>query len=92
MTDSSLRGLVGSSIRLHFYSLATRVIALGLDVLWLLNQRQLFEILRGLALGSIYCVTTVQRLAEMLQLKSPLAIAARLDNLQSLGAISGVKL
>ena len=57
-----------------------------------LGQRQLFEVLRGLELGSIYCVTTVQRLAEMLQLKSPLAIAARLDNLQSLGAISGVKL
>lgn len=57
-----------------------------------IGQRQLFEILRALDLGSIYCVTTVQRLADMLQLKSPLAVAARLDNLQSLGAISGVKL
>ena len=35
--NSSLRGLVGSSIRLHFDLLAARVIALGLDGLWFLD-------------------------------------------------------
>ena len=37
VTNSSLRGLVGLSIRLHFYSLASGVIASGFDGLWLLN-------------------------------------------------------
>lgn len=56
------------------------------------GQRRLYEILLALQEGSIYTITTIGRLAEMMRLENPLACGKRLENLQSLGAIAGFKL
>ena len=53
------------------------------------GQRQLYEILLTLQEGSVYTVTTVGKLAQMMGLQTPMACGKRLENLQSLGAISG---
>jgi hypothetical protein len=55
------------------------------------GQRRLYEILLALQEGSIYTVTTIGKLAEMMGLEHPLACGKRLENLQSLGAIAGLK-
>lgn len=55
------------------------------------GQRRLYEILLALQEGSIYTITTIGRLAEMMGLEHPMACGKRLENLQSLGAISGLK-
>ena len=51
-------------------------------------QRQLWEVLTMVQVSSIYAVLTVGRLAQACQ-TSPLSIVARLENLASLGAVSG---
>lgn len=54
-----------------------------------IGQRQLYEILLTLQQASVYTVTTVGKLAQMMGLQTPMACGKRLENLQSLGAISG---
>lgn len=56
-----------------------------------LGQRRLYEILLSLQEGSVYTVTTIGKLAQMMDLENPLACGKRLENLQSLGAIAGLK-
>ena len=55
------------------------------------GQQRLYEILVAVQQGMVYSVTTVSKLAEAQELKNPIACATRLENLQSLGAISGFK-
>ena len=55
------------------------------------GQQRLYEILVALQEGAVYSITTVGKLAEAMGLKNPLAAGKRLENLQSLGAISGLK-
>ena len=56
-----------------------------------IGQRRLYEILLSLQEGTVYAVTTIGKLAQMMGLENPLACGKRLENLQSLGAISGLK-
>ena len=51
-------------------------------------QRQLWEVLTMVQVASVYAVLTVGKLATVCQ-TSPLSIVARLENLASLGAVSG---
>lgn len=51
-------------------------------------QLQLWEVLTMVQVASIYAVLTVGKLATACQ-TSPLSIVARLENLSSLGAVSG---
>ena len=51
-------------------------------------QLQLWELLAMVQTASIYAVLTVGRLAQCCQ-TTPLSIVARLENLSSLGAVSG---
>ena len=53
-------------------------------------QKQLYEILLQLQNNSDCTATTVAHLAEAQGLKCPLACEQRLENLQRLGAISGL--
>lgn len=53
------------------------------------GQQRLYEILVALQEGSVMAVTTVGKLAQAMGLENPLAAGKRLENLQSLGAISG---
>lgn len=55
------------------------------------GQQRLYEILVSLQEGAVYSITTVGKLAEAMGLQNPLAAGKRLENLQSLGAISGFK-
>ncbi|MGD1909088.1 MAG: hypothetical protein ACFB0C_24295 [Leptolyngbyaceae cyanobacterium] len=54
-------------------------------------QRELYELLLTFQTASLYTVTTVGKLAQELGLKNPYACIQRFENLQSLGAISGLK-
>ncbi|NMF84657.1 hypothetical protein [Nodosilinea sp. P-1105] len=56
------------------------------------GQQRLYEILLTLQEGSIYAVTTIGKLAQMMGLEHPMACGKRLENLQSLGAIAGFSL
>lgn len=56
------------------------------------GQQRLYEILVSLQEAAVYSITTVAKLAEAMGLENPLAAGKRLENLQSLGAISGLKL
>lgn len=56
------------------------------------GQWQMYELLRSLQQAAIYTATTIGKLAEAQQLKNPLACCTRLENLQSLGAIHGLKI
>lgn len=56
-----------------------------------IGQRRLYEILLALQESAIYAVTTIGKLAQMMDLENPLACGKRLENLQSLGAISGFR-
>ena len=56
------------------------------------GQQRLYEILVSLQEGAVYSITTIGKLAEAMGLKNPLAAGKRLENLQSLGAISGLKM
>jgi|GEM_PF-3366516 len=55
------------------------------------GQQRTYEILLAIQQASVYCVTTVGKLAEAQGLANPLACCERLANLQSLGAIAGYK-
>ncbi|MEL7227696.1 MAG: hypothetical protein AAF810_14080 [Cyanobacteria bacterium P01_D01_bin.36] len=69
---------------------------INVDVDYCLNlspgEQRLYEILVSLQEAAIYSITTIGKLAEAMELKNPLAAGKRLENLQSLGAISGFKL
>ena len=54
-----------------------------------IGQQRLYDVLLGLQQGAVYTITTIGKLCEALDLQVPLACCHRLDNLQSLGAISG---
>ncbi|MEL6225090.1 MAG: hypothetical protein AAFR31_20870 [Cyanobacteria bacterium J06627_8] len=56
-----------------------------------IGQRRLYDILVSVQEASIYAVTTVGKLAQMMDLNNPMACRKRFENLQSLGAISGFK-
>lgn len=55
------------------------------------GQQRLYEVLLALQETSIYTITTLGKLAQGLGLEHPMACGKRLENLQSLGAISGFK-
>jgi len=55
------------------------------------GQQRLYEVLLALQETSIYTITTLGKLAQSLELEHPMACGKRLENLQSLGAISGFK-
>lgn len=55
------------------------------------GQRQLYEILLNLQDSAVYSLTTIGKLAQMMNLKWAAACGKRLENLQSLGAIAGLK-
>ena len=52
------------------------------------GQQRLFEILVSLQEGALFTVTTIGKLAQAMGLENPLAAGKRLENLQSLGAVS----
>ena len=56
------------------------------------GQRRLYEILVSLQEAAVFTVTTIGKLAQAMDLENPLAAMKRLEHLQSLGAISGLKL
>lgn len=56
------------------------------------GQQRLYEILLALQEGALYTVTTIGKLAHMMGLEHPMACGKRLENLQSLGAIAGLRL
>lgn len=56
-----------------------------------MGQRELYAALLALQMGSIYTMTSVGKITEALGLTNPLACGQRFANLQSLGAISGLK-
>jgi hypothetical protein len=56
------------------------------------GQQRLYEVLLALQEASIYTITTLGKLAQSLGLEQPMACGKRLENLQSLGAISGLKM
>lgn len=53
------------------------------------GQQELYDILLSFQKSAIYTITTVGKLAETLGLRFPMSVEQRLENLQSLGAISG---
>jgi len=55
------------------------------------GQERCYEILLATQQGMVYAVTTIGKLAEAQGLQNPLSCYERLNNLQSLGAISGFK-
>lgn len=55
------------------------------------GQEKLYYILLALQESSIYTITTVGKLAEAMGLVNPFAAGKRLENLQSLGAITGFR-
>ncbi|MEA5449675.1 hypothetical protein VB780_13905 [Leptolyngbya sp. CCNP1308] len=55
------------------------------------GQQRLYEVLVALQEGSLYTVTTIGKLAQMMGLEHPMSCGKRLENLQSLGAIAGLK-
>lgn len=56
-----------------------------------IGQRQLYEVLLGLQRSAVYTVTTIGKLTEAIDSKVPWSCVQRLENLQSLGAISGYR-
>ena len=54
------------------------------------GQQELYELLVSMQKGSLYAITTVGQLADAMDLEVIWAAYQRLDNLQSLRAISGV--
>jgi hypothetical protein len=56
------------------------------------GQQRLYEILVALQEGAVFTVTTISKLAQAMGLENPLAAMKRLENLQSLGAIAGLRL
>ena len=56
------------------------------------GQRDLYKLLYELQAGAVYSITSVNKLMGALDLKNPLSVIQRLENLQSIGAISGLRL
>ena len=56
------------------------------------GQWQMYELLRSFQEGAVYTATTIGKLAKTQGLQNPLACSTRLENLQSLGAIHGLKI
>ena len=56
------------------------------------GQQKTYELLLPLQQGSTYAITTIKKLAEAMELEVIRAACKRLENLQSIGAISGLKL
>ena len=56
------------------------------------GQWQLYELLKSLQSAAVYTATTIGKLAEAQGLQNPLACCTRLENLQSLGAIHGLRI
>ncbi|MGD1855407.1 MAG: hypothetical protein ACFB2W_14280 [Leptolyngbyaceae cyanobacterium] len=56
------------------------------------GQQKAYELLLPLQQGSTYALTTIKKLAEAMELEVIRAAYKRLENLQSIGAISGLKL
>lgn len=56
------------------------------------GQRALYKVLLELQSGATYCVTSINKLMQTLEQKTPMSIMQRLENLQSIGAISGLKI
>ena len=56
------------------------------------GQQRLYEILVTLQEAAVYSVTTVGTVARAMGLENPIAAGKRLENLQLLGAISGLTL
>ena len=55
------------------------------------GQLELYRLLRDIQNSTVYTVTTVGKLMEALKLRHPSSIMVRLENLQSIDAISGLK-
>ena len=56
------------------------------------GQWELYTLLKSLQRAAVYTATTIGKLAEAQDLENPLACCTRLENLQSLGAINGLKI
>ncbi|MEM7770800.1 MAG: hypothetical protein AAF327_09840 [Cyanobacteria bacterium P01_A01_bin.37] len=56
------------------------------------GQRELYGLLKSFQEAAVYTATTIGKLAEAQGLQNPLACCTRLENLQSLGAIHGLKI
>ncbi len=69
-------------------------ISVETDYPWNLSpgQQKAYELLLPLQTGSVYALTTIGKLAEAMDLKCIRAACKRLENLQSLGVIKGLKL
>ena len=55
------------------------------------GQREAYELLLSIQNSTVYTITTIGRLAESQGLKNPFSCLERLANLQSLGAIHGLR-
>jgi len=55
------------------------------------GQREAYELLLSIQQSTVYTITTIGKLAEAQGLKSPFPCLERLVNLQSLGAIHGLR-
>ncbi|MEM8613107.1 MAG: hypothetical protein AAGF93_13890, partial [Cyanobacteria bacterium P01_H01_bin.105] len=64
------------------------------NYLWNMSpgQQKAYELLLSLQQGSVYAMTTIRKLAEAMGLEVIRAALQRLENLQSIGAINGLKL
>lgn len=56
------------------------------------GQKKAYELLLPLQQGSTYAITTIRKLADAMELEIMHAAYKRLENLQSLGVISGLGL
>ena len=56
------------------------------------GQQRLYDVLRSWQEGSVYTITTIGKLAHLMGLEHPMACGKRLENLQSLGAIAGLRM
>ena len=56
------------------------------------GQQRLYEILVSLQEGAVFTVATISKLAQAMGLENPLAAMKRLEHLQSLGAIAGLRM
>lgn len=69
-------------------------ISVDTDYPWNLSpgQQKAYELLLPLQTGSVYALTTISKLSEAMDLTCIRAACKRLENLQSLGVIKGLKL
>lgn len=79
-SDGALEGCSYVSVDPHYVGLLSP------------GQQRLYEILVALQEGAIYAMTSIGKLSHLMGLENPLACAKRLENLQTLGVISGFKM